>query len=137
MEVVGKVKELFISKNSSKKLVLGSGGVVGDKYYGKNIERSVLITSISSYDIAKEQGIDVKFGELGENILMDFNPYSLGIGTKIKIGDALLEISQECTLCKSFAGVHKDLPKILKDDRGIFAKVLNGGEVNLDDDVLV
>ncbi|MEA1955369.1 MAG: MOSC domain-containing protein [Campylobacterota bacterium] len=109
---------------------------VGDKFYGKNIDRSVLITSVDSYKIAKENGIDIAFGELGENILMDFSPYSLDVGTKIKIGDALLEISQECTLCKSFAGIHKDLPKILKNDRGIFAKVVNPAEIKLDSEVL-
>ncbi len=53
---------------------LDKGGVLGDKFYQKNIDRSVLISTIESYELARAKGIEVSFGSLGENILMDFNP---------------------------------------------------------------
>jgi MOSC domain-containing protein YiiM len=31
------------------------------------------------------------FGYLGENILLDYNPHKLKIGTHLKIGDVILE----------------------------------------------
>jgi MOSC domain-containing protein YiiM len=111
--------------------------VISDKFYEKDPNRSVLIASVDSYKIAKEKGVDASFGALGENILIDFNPYKLAIGTNIEIGETTLEISQHCTICKSLAKVDNSLPKLLKNDRGIFAKVIKGGLINLDDEIKI
>ncbi len=129
----GNVLELFVSvgknRENKKDIALDEGGVVEDKYYNKNIDRSVLITSISSYEIAKEHGIIAPFSTLGENLLIDYNLYHLLPGEQLQIGEVVLEISQNCTLCKSLAKVDSRLPEILKNDRGIFAKVIKGGVI--------
>ena len=126
---VGKVLSVFKSKQKSDELLLDESGVVGDKFYAKNTSRSVLLISQKSYDLAKKAGINPPYGSLGENILLDFNPYNLPLGTKIKIADVVLEISQNCTLCNSLSKVDAKLPKLLKEDRGIFAKVVKGGVI--------
>jgi len=65
-----------------------------------------LISTIESYELARAKGIEVGFGSLGENILMDFNPYNLPQNSRIKVGDeVVLEISQHCTLCKSLTSI--------------------------------
>ncbi|MFA6193042.1 MAG: MOSC domain-containing protein [Sulfurimonas sp.] len=139
MLIVGKVLELFYSTNDGRinatELALDNKGVIKDKYYNKNIQRSVLITSQDSYNLAKTHGIDAPYNSLGENILIDFNPYHLKPGAKIMIGELTLEISQNCTLCESLAKVDAKLPNILKDDRGIFAKVINGATIKKNDSV--
>ncbi len=138
---VGKVLELFISQQgeerrlSKDQLLLDFGGVVDDKFYNKDIKRSVLLATTDSYILAKENGIEMKFGTLGENILVDFNPYSLEIGTQLKIGDVILEITQECTICNHLSIIDKKLPKLLKKDRGIFTKVAKIGLIKKDDKV--
>ena len=136
---VGEILELFYSTNDGRvnttELALDDKGVVEDKYYNKNIERSVLITSQDSYKLAAENGIDAPYSALGENLLIDYNPYHLKPGSRIKIGDLILEISQNCTLCKSLAKVDAALPKLLKDDRGIFAKVISGGTIQKSDNI--
>ena len=140
-QTVGKVLELFISKKGSssrvvrEKLYLDSPGVVDDKFYNKDINRSVLISSLKSYNMAQEQNIVIEYGTLGENILIDYNPYNLPEGTQIKIGEVTLEVSQRCTLCKSLTKVDNKLPKILKDDRGIFTKVIKSGFIHQNDKV--
>ncbi len=140
---VGNVLELFISVSGKSKrenqlsLSLDSNGVLGDKFYGKNIERSVLITSKHSYDLATKNAIEMQHSDLGENILIDYNPYQLPTNSKFKIGDAILEISHHCTLCKSLVKVDRRLPKLLKDDRGIFAKVIQDGEIKKGDDIYI
>lgn len=135
----GKILELFYSTNDGRvnttELALDDKGVVEDKYYNKNIERSVLITSQDSYKLAAENGIDAPYSALGENILIDYNPYHLKPGAQLVIGDLILEISQNCTLCKSLAKVDAKLPKLLKDDRGIFAKVISGGTIHKGDNI--
>ena len=132
---VGEVLELFVSKKSVDRMLLDTKGVLDDKFYAKDIDRSVLISSLESYTLAHNQNIALKYGELGENILIDYNPYQLQSGTKIQIGEAVLEISQNCTLCKSLTKIDSKLPKLLKDDRGIFAKVIKAGEIKKRDKI--
>jgi len=140
-KLVGSVLKLFTSKSGTSKrfeeetISLDTLGVVNDKFYSKNPERSVLVASTDSYDLVMTYGIKMPFGYLGENILMDFNPYALPIGTKIKIGTTILEISQHCTICNHLTTIDVKIPTLLKNDRGVFAKVVNDGEINYNDKV--
>ena len=136
-KLVGNILELFISKKSTNKILLDKSGIIGDKFYGKDINRSVLISTIDSYKIAQDKNINLEYGLLGENILIDYNPYHLDTGKQIQIGEVILEISQICTLCKSLTKIDNKLPKLLKDDRGIFAKVIKAGEIKYRDKVYI
>ncbi|NOZ90304.1 MAG: MOSC domain-containing protein [Epsilonproteobacteria bacterium] len=141
MQQVGRVVSLFISDKELSRRVkqdyieIDRGGIINDKFYDKDIDRSILITSIDSYKLAKNRDIDIKYGQLGENILIDYNPYHLPHGTQISIGEVILEISQHCTICKSLSKIDSKLPKLLKDDRGIFVKVIKSGFISQDDTV--
>ena len=136
---VGKVVELFYSTDNGRvntiELAFDEKGAIKDKYYDKDIQRSVLIASQDSYKLALSHGVDAPYSTLGENILTDYNPYHLRVGTRLAIGELVLEISQKCTLCKSLAKTDTKLPKILKDDRGIFAKVINSGTIHKNDTI--
>lgn len=138
---VGSVLRLFTSKAGTstrfleQKLDLDTNGVVNDKFYAKSSERSVLIASTASYDLVSTYGIEMPFGYLGENILMDFNPYSLEVGSKLKIGNVILEISQHCTICNHLTTIDVKIPTLLKNDRGVFSKVIQNGEIYAGDDV--
>ncbi len=140
---VGKVLDLFISKKDEAKrskqmeITVDKDGVIKDKFYAKDSQRSILITTVESYELANKSNIFLEKGELGENILIDYNPYHLSIGSKIILGKVILEITQNCTLCKSLTKVDKQLPKLLKDDRGIFAKVIKSGIIKIDDTIYV
>jgi MOSC domain-containing protein YiiM len=115
---------------------MDANGVLNDKFYGKDVERSVLISSVDSYTLAKTHAMAMKYGELGENIVVDFSPYVFPSGAQIQIGEVVLEISQPCTLCKSLANIDSKLPKLLKNDRGIFAKVVKAGTIYKDSHVI-
>ena len=139
MTKVGTVSSLFYSpsagRTATETFSLDRKGIISDKHYNKDIDRSVLITSLESYTLAESHGIDIPFGALGENVLIDYNPYDLSTGSRLKIGTVILEISQLCTLCKSLTQVDSKLPKLLKNDRGIFSKVLESGTISVDDDI--
>ncbi|MDQ7047294.1 MAG: MOSC domain-containing protein [Sulfurovum sp.] len=136
---VGKIFSLFYTPPTGRTNVesfsLDSKGILNDKHYAKDISRSVLLTSLDSYALAKDHGIDARYGVLGENVLIDYNPYHLRSGARLKIGNVIFEISQACTLCKSLTNIDSKLPKLLKDDRGIFAKVLEEGSIKEGDDI--
>jgi MOSC domain-containing protein YiiM len=135
--ITKKVLKLYVSKKEVFSLKVDKDGVIGDKFYAKDLNRSVLFASTKSYDVAKSNTIDLTFGELGENILVNFDIYTLPIGTTIKIGSAKLQISQNCTLCNSLSKINPKLPKLLKDDRGIFAFVLEAGEIKQGDKIII
>lgn len=143
---VGKVLELFISiKDENGETItipqdaldLDAGGVLKDKFHSKDPGRSILLSSIDSYTLAQENEIEMSYGALGENILMDFNPYKLNVGDRLNIGDVTVEITQECTLCKGLSKVNSKAPKLLKEHRGIFAKTVTPGTVKRGDTVYI
>ncbi len=140
---VGKVLELFISVKGAPDRVektqirVDEHGVLQDKFYQKDLQRSILITSRQSYLLAQENGIDLSLGALGENILIDYNLYHLQAGDRIKLGEALLEITQNCTLCKGLSKVDERLPDLLKEYRGIFARTIISAEIKKGDTIYV
>ena len=133
MTKVGTLSSLFFSpptgRQASKELHLDGNGIINDKHYDKDRDRSVLLTSLDSYHLVKSHGIETEYGELGENLLMDYNPYRLPVGSRLKIAAVVLEISQPCTLCKSLSNIDSRVPKLLKKDRGVFAKVIEAGTI--------
>jgi MOSC domain-containing protein YiiM len=134
---LGAVLALFVSKKPIDRLIVDDRGIVGDKFYNQERDRSVLISSVDSYKMAEEKNISLTFGKLGENIVISYNPYALPAGTQIAIGEIRLEITQRCTLCKSLTNIDKKLPKLLKDDRGIFAKVIQAGTIQKGDKIYI
>ncbi len=141
MKPTGKILKLFTStsgnskRDEHKELILDEKGIIGDKFYDKNLDRSILLTSTESYQLARSNQIKINFGELGENLLIDYNPYHLPTGTQLKIGDVILEITQNCTICNHLSKIDKKLPKLLAHDRGIFVKVTKGGKLQLGDPI--
>ena len=102
-----------------------------EKFY-----KAIDTTSLS--EIAKQNGIEADFGALGENILIDVDIYHLKPTDRFKIGGALFEVTQNCTMCKSLAKIDSKLPKLLKNDRGIFVTLVSQkSKINLGDEVIV
>jgi MOSC domain-containing protein YiiM len=140
---VGNVLALFIASEENSKItvkseiVVDEKGIIGDKHHGKDINRSILITSNDSYQMVKDHSIEIEDGALGENLLINYNPYHLPVGTKFKIGTAVLEITQPCTLCKHLSCIDKKVPLLLKNDRGIFVKVVQPGTIGLEDQIFL
>jgi len=140
---IGTISALFISQKgtSTRKkqasIQLDKKGICNDKFYDKDIQRSVLITSKESYILAQKSNIEIPYGSLGENLLIDYNPYQLPAGTQLAIGTSVLEISQNCTLCDHLSSLHTLLPSLLKHDRGIFAKVVQEGEIKANDEIFI
>ncbi len=135
---MSKVLKLYISHSEVDSFEVDDAGVVLDKNYGKDENRAILVTTTNSYEIAKQNGIEADFGALGENILIDVDIYHLKPTDRFKIGGALFEVTQNCTMCKSLAKIDSKLPKLLKNDRGIFVTLVSQkSKINLGDEVIV
>jgi len=133
MKTFGKVVELYISKEkydgriSQSELAVDEDGVFVDKFYGKDKVRSILIASTEAYELIRTNGIEITHGELGENILVDFDLDLFKVGMQFQIDNVVLEITQNCTICDHLSKIDERVPSLLENDRGVFAKVLSKG----------
>ncbi len=118
------------------RLVEGQG-VEGDRHFGKHPDRAVLVAGQTSYAKARQAGIELPWGALGENLLIDFDPHTLGPHSRLKIGTAVLELTTVCTVCDTLSAFDLRLPKVLYNARGVYARVLQGGLVRVGDPVEV
>lgn len=141
IKILGKVLNTFSatkeSSGSPRPLVfqlnlIKDYGIENDKFAGKKLEQTVMIVGIQSYEIAKDNGINLEFGSLGENILLDFDPHILEVGTKLIIEDSIIEITQICTVCNHLAVFNENLPILLKGHRGLYCKIIKSGIVSKD-----
>lgn len=144
MKNIGKVLEIFSATKESSGLprpkvkelnLIENFGIENDKFAGKKLEQTVMIVGLKSYEMAREQNINLEFGSLGENILLDFDPHNLEVGTNLIIGETIIEITQVCTVCNHLSVFDKNLPQLLKAHRGLYCKIIKSGFIFKDMEV--
>lgn len=109
--------------------IISGFGIEFDRFAGQEELKAVMLVGKIAYDIAFENGMDLKHGSFGENMLFDFNPHDYKVGTIFKIGTTVLQITEKCTICNHLSVFGKKLPYLVKDCRGLYCKVLEGGHV--------
>jgi MOSC domain-containing protein YiiM len=62
---------------------------------------------------------------------------TLAPGTRLRMGDAVLEITQSCTPCKHMDDIREGLRTALQGQRGMLARVIQGGELRVGDAIEV
>lgn len=141
MKIIGKVLNVFSATKESSGLprpvvkeinLIKDFGIQNDKFAGKKLDQTVMMVGLKSYEIALDIGIDLEIGSLGENILLDIDPHAYEIGDRFKFGDAVIEITQICTVCSHLAVFSEQLPGLLKGHRGVYCKIINDGIIKKD-----
>lgn len=135
-------------------------GVEGDYHAGELIRhrylakkeptrennRQVLIIDTTILAYLSSQGIELKPGWMGENIILDgIAVMTIPLGTHLKVGGALLEINEIRSPCyqldEMHAGVHEAVkisgPGPDRRNAGVLARVLQGGLVQAGDLALI
>ncbi len=140
-ENLGVVKGIFSATADSSglprptvnSLILKEGyGIENDKFANDDLDKTVMIIGQKSYNMAKEIGMNLVNGSYGENILFDFDPHELSIGDRLEIGDSIIEITEKCTLCDHLSVFGAKLPKIIKNHRGLYCKIITNGIITKD-----
>ncbi|WP_044418693.1 MOSC domain-containing protein [Halarcobacter anaerophilus] len=138
MSTLGKVIDTFSAKVGQSGLprpkvqsldLIYGYGIKDDKFAGDNLDKTVMIVGKQSYDLAKENSIELQNGSLGENILLDFDPHEFPIGTRFKIGEAVIVVTENCTICNHLAVFDDELPILLQEYRGLYCKIEKAGIV--------
>jgi len=137
----GKVLAVNVSQNKGeKKSNIGCGkfvenlGLENDAHAEAGI-RQVSLLSKESIDKIREKGLDVNHGDFAENLTIEgIDLTKLPIGTKLKVGsEVLLEISQIGKVCHNRCNIFYTVGDCVMPKEGIFAKVLVGGIIKVDD----
>lgn len=112
-------------------------GMKGDAHAGK-WRRQISLLGIKSIDQMRAQGVDVKPGDFAENITVEgVVLYELPVGTKMRIGEAELEVTQIGKECHSGCEIMKQVGTCIMPTQGIFAKVLKDGTIKVNDTLIV
>ena len=137
----GKVLAVNISpKKGEKKNNIGCGlflenlGLENDAHAEPGI-RQVSLLAIESVEKIRAKGLDVSYGDFAENLTTEgIHLPSLPIGTRLKIGrEVLLEVSQIGKICHNRCNIFYTVGDCVMPREGIFAKVLSGGEIKIND----
>lgn len=113
-------------------------GIPGDAHAG-NWHRQISLLGIES--VRKVQAhidFELKPGDFAENVLTEgLILYELPVGTKIRIGTALCEVTQIGKECHFHCAIREKAGDCVMPREGIFAKVLEAGEAKAGDWVTV
>lgn len=142
MSIEGKVIAVCISEKKgtqkkevpSVKLVPG-WGIENDAHAGK-WHRQVSLLALEKIDEFRSRGASVDNGAFGENIIIEgFDLKSLPVGTRFRIGDVLLELTQIGKECHTYCAIYHQVGDCIMPREGVFTEVIEGGTVMAGDKV--
>lgn len=141
--IVGKVSGINISKTKGvikdpipEGLFIADFGLKDDAHAGK-WHRQVSLLAQESIDKMTETGIKgLCSGKFAENITTTgIILHELPVGTKLKIGETIQEISQIGKECHTGCEIKKAVGQCIMPKEGIFTRVIQGGIVKVGDEI--
>ena len=110
-----------------------SHGIVGDAHAG-DWHRQVSLLGTESVEKMKQAFPDIPVGAFAENILTEgVTLYELPIGTRLRVGEVLLEVTQIGKECHASCAIRKQVGDCVMPREGIFTIVLEEGTVRAGD----
>ena len=113
-------------------------GIIGDAHAG-NWHRQVSLLAKESVDKIRDKfKYELKPGVFAENILTEgIILHELPIGTKMKIGTSILQVTQIGKECHMSCEIRKLIGDCVMPREGIFCKVLQDGKIKKDDEIII
>lgn len=110
-------------------------GIQGDAHAG-HWHRQVSLLSADKVRQFNEKGAGVRPGAFGENLVVEgFNFRALPVGTLLRCGPVLLEITQIGKECHSHCEIFKKMGDCIMPREGVFARVLEPGTICVGDEM--
>ncbi len=125
-------------KNVGQSRLIPNFGIQEDAHAG-DWHRQVSLLALESIDKMARLGLKVGPGDFAENITTQgLDLVSLPIGTRFRMGaQALLEVTQIGKVCHTRCAIFYQAGDCVMPKEGIFARVLEGGEIQVGDEILV
>ena len=113
-------------------------GIEGDAHGGK-WHRQISLLGVEKIEAFKEQGADVDFGAFGENLIVEgFDLRNVPVDSQITIGSEVkLKVTQIGKECHSHCAIYQRMGDCIMPREGIFAEVLEGGLIKVNDPVYI
>lgn len=112
-------------------------GIVGDAHAG-DWHRQVSLLAQESIAKMQAMGLDVNAGDFAENITTQgIELPVLPIGTRLAIGETLLEITQIGKECHTRCAIFYQAGDCVMPKEGIFARVITGGTIRPGDEIKI
>jgi MOSC domain-containing protein YiiM len=112
-------------------------GIVGDAHAG-DWHRQVSLLAMESIQKMQKLGLDVNTGDFAENITTEgVDLVALPIGSRIKVGETLLEVTQIGKECHNRCAIYHQAGDCVMPKEGIFTKVLSPGDIKAGDEIAV
>ncbi|GAB4363174.1 MAG: MOSC domain-containing protein [Deltaproteobacteria bacterium] len=112
-------------------------GVRGDAHAGPGI-RQVSLLGEESIGKMRDRGLSVGPGDFAENVTVSgIDLPGLPVGTRLRIGEALIEITQIGKECHDRCAIYFQAGDCVMPREGVFARVLRRGRVAPGDPVEV
>jgi len=141
MNKTGKVLDINISEKKgvvkkpiSEGVFIEDFGLEGDAHAGK-WHRQVSLLGIESFKKMEKLGIEgLTSGIFAENITTEgIILYELPVGTKLKIGETIQEVTQIGKECHSGCEIARKVGQCVMPKEGIFTRVIKGGKIKTGD----
>jgi len=124
-------------KNVGRARLLENHGLEGDAHAGEG-PRQVSLLPFEQVELFREKGAEVAEGDFGENLVVrGLDLKSRPPGTRLKCGEALLEMTMIGKECHSPCHIGQRMGDCIMPREGVFARVLRGGLVRVGDEVTV
>jgi MOSC domain-containing protein YiiM len=108
-------------------------GLEGDRHAKANSKRQVLLMEAEILE-----KLDLRVGDVKENITTrGLALMSLPIGTRLRLGEAVLEITGECHPCSRMEDLRPGLLQEIGGQRGMLARVAQSGTLHVGDAIIV
>lgn len=142
---MAKVKAVCISEKKGEQkhpveeaLLKVDHGIVGDAHAGNWHRQVSLLATESVEKVQKALNFPLKSGDFAENILTEgIELFTLPIGTKLQIGEAMGEVTQIGKECHQGCAIRELAGDCVMPREGIFVKVLKEGAVKAGDEIKV
>lgn len=126
-----------VKKPVEEGLFIEDHGLKDDAHAGE-WHRQVSLLGQESVDKIRALGVihDLEAGIFAENILTEgIVLYELPVGTKLKIGDTLQEVTQIGKECHHGCEIFQKVGDCVMPKEGIFTKILKGGTIKTGDEI--
>ena len=100
--------------------------------------RQVSFLSADRIEEFRAKGANVEDGAFGENLVVEGLDFSaLPVGTLLRSGEVLFEITQIGKDCHEHCAIYKAMGDCIMPREGVFARVLQGGEIRVGDEMSI
>lgn len=139
---MGKILAICISEKKGvqkrpieEAVLIEDWGIEKDAHGGK-WHRQVSLLSFEKIEEFRAKGAEVDFGDFGENLVVEgFDLRQVPVGTRFRIGDVILELTQIGKECHSHCAIYHAVGDCIMPREGVFTEVIKGGKIKTGDTI--